>query len=67
MIAWGALWRKHDAIWDCRAARGAAAPQDLRTVKITCGRGVRGIAKRQQADAREEGRGNGKRLCLGGD
>src|ERR1700740_198095 len=22
MIAWGALWRKHDAIWDCRAARG---------------------------------------------
>jgi hypothetical protein len=46
---------------------GAAAPEDVRTLKITCGRGVRPIAKRQQAAALEKRLGNGKRLCLGGD
>jgi hypothetical protein len=45
---------------------GAAAPQDVRTLKIIWGRGVRLLAKRQQAAALEKRREDGKRLCLGG-
>ena len=36
---------------------GAAAPQDVRTSRSFCGRGVGRIAKRQQAAAREKARG----------